>query len=319
MPIQRSAVPLRHLSASDLGIGAEIAIQTHSSNRPDDPSLPDDDALYLEVVALLESYGGIIFTGPPGTSKSWYAAKIGSKLVDDDPDRIRFVQFHPSYQYEDFMQGFVPQTDGEGFRLVDKHFAELARRAGAQRQKTFVLVIDELSRADPGRVFGEALTYIEKSKRDLFFRLASGDDLSIPPNLVVLTTMNPTDRGVDEVDAAFERRFAKIAMEPNVAILRSMLDRNGVPEYLRDRIIIFFRQANALSLVNPQAAIGHTYFNDVRDVASLQSLWDHQLRFLVQKSHQLDRETQESLEAAFEQILEPEVPLKDNGVAEQSG
>lgn len=319
MPIQRSAVPLRHLSASDLDIGAEVAIRTHSSNRPDDPPLPDDDPLYLQVVALLESFGGIIFTGPPGTSKSWYAAKIGSKLADEDKARIRFVQFHPSYQYEDFMEGFVPREDGEGFELVNKHFAKLALCAGAQREKTFVLVIDELSRADPGRVFGEALTYVEKSKRDLPFRLASGRELSIPPNLVVLATMNPTDRGVDEVDAAFERRFAKIAMEPSVTILRSTLENNGVPEELRERIIRFFRQANALALVNPQAAIGHTYFNDVRDVASLQSLWDHQLRFLVQKSHQLDRETQESLEAAFEQVLEPETLSGDDDVAEQSG
>jgi 5-methylcytosine-specific restriction protein B len=317
MPIQRSAAPLRHLSASDLGIGAEMAIRTHSSNRPDDQSLADDDALYIEVVALLESFGGIIFTGPPGTSKSWYAAKIGSKLVANDPDRICFVQFHPSYQYEDFMQGFVPRIDGEGFNLKDKHFVALARRAGAQRQKKFVLVIDELSRADPGRVFGEALTYVEKSKRDLPFLLSSGDELSIPPNLVVLATMNPTDRGVDEVDAAFERRFAKIAMEPSAEILRLTLDKNGVSEYLRDRIIVFFRRANALSLVNPQAAIGHTYFNDVRDAASLQSLWDHQLRFLVEKSHQLDRETQEELEAAFEQVLEP--PPGDDDLALQSG
>jgi 5-methylcytosine-specific restriction protein B len=295
-----------------------MAIRTHSSNRPDDPPLSNNDPLLQEVTALLENFGGIIFTGPPGTSKSWYAAKIGSKLTDEDLDRIRFVQFHPSYQYEDFMQGFVPRSDGEGFHLRNKHFVALSLRASKERDKTFVLVIDELSRADPGRVFGEALTYVEKSKRDLSFWLASGEEFSIPPNLVVLATMNPSDRGVDEVDAAFERRFAKIAMEPSAEILRSTLDHNGVPEYLRDRIIVFFRHVNALSLLNPQAAVGHTYFNDVHDQASLRSLWDHQLRFLVEKSHQLDRETQEELEAAFEQVLEPPPP-GDDDLAELSG
>src|SRR4051794_34038248 len=110
---QRSAEPLRRLSASDLGIGAEPAIKTHSSNRPDDPPLSNDDPLFLSVQALLEQYGGVIFTGPPGTSKSWYAAKIGSKLAGDDESRIRFIQFHPSYQYEDFMQGFVPKENGD--------------------------------------------------------------------------------------------------------------------------------------------------------------------------------------------------------------
>lgn len=317
MSIQRSAVPLRRLSASDLGIGAEVAIRAHSSNRPDDPPLSDDDVVYREVLALLENFGGVIFTGPPGTSKSWYAAKIGSKLVDESLDRIRFVQFHPSYQYEDFMQGFVPKRDGEGFQLMDKHFVELSRHADMERDKRFVLVIDELSRADPGRVFGEALTYVEKSKRDLPFSLASGEEFSIPPNLVVLATMNPFDRGVDEVDGAFERRFAKIAMEPNPDTLRTMLDHNGVPEYLRDRIITFFRRANAHSLTNPQATIGHTYFSDVQDEVSLRSLWDHQLRFLVEKNHRFDREMQDELRAAFDQVLEP--PPGEDDPASQSG
>jgi 5-methylcytosine-specific restriction protein B len=273
--------------------------------------------VYREVVGLLENFGGVIFTGPPGTSKSWYAAKIGSKLAGNDPHRIRFVQFHPSYQYEDFMQGFVPMSNGEGFKLMDKHLVEFSRSADLERDKAFVLVIDELSRADPARVFGESLTYIEKSKRDLPFRLASGEEFSIPPNLIVLATMNPFDRGVDEVDAAFERRFAKIAMEPSPDILRKMLDHNGVPAYLRDRIIVFFRRANAPSLTNPQATIGHTYFIDVRDEVTLRSLWDHQLRFLVEKSYRFDQEMQNELGAAFDQVLEP--PPGDDDLTSQSG
>jgi 5-methylcytosine-specific restriction protein B len=303
--VRRSEMPLRRLSASDLGIGADAAIRTHASNRPDEPSLPDDDPVYLEIVDLLERFAGVIFTGPPGTSKTWYAGRIGTKLVDEDKDRIRFVQFHPSYQYEDFMQGFVPRTDGDGFVFRDKHLVDMARAADGARDKTYVLVIDELSRADPGRVFGEALTYIEKSKRDLPFRLASGEDLAIPPNLVILATMNPFDRGVDDVDAAFERRFAKIAMEPDPDILRTMLERNGLPDELRDRVVVFFRRVNSFSTDNPQSAIGHTYFSDVRDRATLQSLWDHQLRFLIERSHQLDRTTQADLEVAFEQLFEP--------------
>lgn len=301
--VSRSAEPLRRLSASDLGVGAELAIRTHSSNRPDDPPLRDDHPLYLEVRSLLETFGGVIFTGPPGTSKSYYAAKIGNRLAQDE-SRIRFVQFHPSYQYEDFMQGFVPDPDGDGFVLVPKYFVSMCREADEHPDKTFVLVIDELSRGDPGRVFGEALTYVEKSKRGLTFSLASGEDCVVPLNLVILATMNPLDRGVDEVDAAFERRFAKIAMEPDRNILAERLAVNGVPEGLRRRIVGFFDRVNGLASTNPQGTIGHTYFGDVVDEASLRRVWDHQLRFLLEKSYRLDPDTLDGLRASFEQIFE---------------
>ncbi len=311
--IQRSAVPLRRLSASDLGIGPEPAILAHSSNQADDPPLADSDPRLAEVRALLSHSGGVIFSGPPGTSKSWYAAKIGSRLVDEDQSRIRFVQFHPSYQYEDFMQGFVPNETADGFVLRDKHFVSMCRDAELQPAKTFVLVIDELSRGDPGRVFGEALTYVERSKRGLPFQLASGATLAVPPNLVVLATMNPLDRGVDEVDAAFERRFAKIAMDPDRDLLADRLQTNGVPDYLRARVSNFFNKVNGYARTNPQGTIGHTYFWDVRDEATLRSLWEHQLRFLVEKAHRLNPETREELEAAFEHLFEP--PPEDTPVA----
>lgn len=316
-PLER----VRTLTADELGIGAEYAIADHSSSRPDDPGLEDDDPHYLEVISLLDYFGGVIFTGPPGTSKTWYAAQIGTKLVDGDRDRIRFVQFHPSYQYEDFIQGFVPREDGNGFELKEKLFLDLCRRASADGTKRYVLVIDELSRGDPGRIFGEALTYIERSKRGLPFLLASGRASVVPENLVVLATMNPLDRGVDEVDAAFERRFAKIAMDPDRNILQSILDINGVTEPLRRRITGFFDLANGRAKTTPQAAIGHTYFTDVRDEESLWRVWNHQLKFLVDKAYRLDPSARVEIAEAFERIFrstpkesEPNVTQPEPGV-----
>lgn len=303
--VLRSTIPLRQLSAMDLGIGGEPAIQTHSSNQPDDPPLSEHDPRYRETLSLLERFGGVIFSGPPGTSKSWYAAKIGSRLVEEDKERIRFVQFHPSYQYEDFMQGFVPNSKSDGFTMKDKFFVSMCRSAKDDLDRAYVLVIDELSRADASRVFGEALTYVERSKRGLLFDLASGEKLAVPTNLVILATMNPLDRGVDEVDAAFERRFAKIAMEPDRDLLNNRLIENGVPNYLRSRVLTFFDRANGYARTNPQAAIGHTFFWDVTDEPSLRSLWDYQLRFLVEKAYRLDPETNAELERAYEQIFEP--------------
>jgi 5-methylcytosine-specific restriction protein B len=287
-----------------MGVGGLAAIEEHGSNRPDEGSLTDDDPRLLEVAHLLRFYGGVILSGPPGTSKSWYAAKIATKLTDGDGERYRFVQFHPSYQYEDFMQGFVPRKDGTGFELVPKYFVQMCQDAlNDEERRLHILVIDELSRGDAGRVFGEALTYVEKSKRGLPFRLASGDECVVPDNLAIIATMNPLDRGVDEVDAAFERRFAKVAMDPDRDLLRGLLERNGVEDQLLRRIVGFFDRMTGMARTNPHAAVGHTFFADVRDLDSARAVWNYQLRFLVEKAYRLDPVAREEIEAAWARVV----------------
>lgn len=302
MAVQRTQDPVRQLDAETLGIGSSAAMKEHGSNRPDDPPLSRNDPRLAEVRELLKAFGGVIFSGPPGTSKSWFASKIGSALVGD-PARLAFVQFHPSYQYEDFIQGFVPNEEGDGFTMKPKTFLQMCIDATNDPHHTHVLVIDELSRADPGRVFGEALTYIEHSKRGLKFRLASGETAVIPPNLAVLATMNPLDRGVDEVDAAFERRFAKISMEPDAGVLAEFLDRGGVEDMLRRRLLAFFGKVNAQAKRNPLSAVGHTFFIDVEDEQSLQRVWDYQLRFLFEKAYRLDPDGLGEVEADWKRIF----------------
>jgi 5-methylcytosine-specific restriction protein B len=302
--LHRTHDPVRLLDAETLGVGSDVAVGEHGSNRPDDPPLDRDDPRLMEVRELLQTYGGVIFSGPPGTSKSYMANKIGSALAGD-PARKAFVQFHPSYQYEDFVQGFVPNEDGDGFTMKAKIFLQMCIDAAADPEHTYVIVIDELSRADPGRVFGEALTYVEHSKRGLEVELASGQMAVVPPNLVVLATMNPLDRGVDEVDAAFERRFARIAMEPDPAILAEFLQRAGVDETLQRRLRAFFGKVNAQAKRTPLSAVGHTFFIDVEDEASLQRVWDYQLRFLFEKAYRLDPDGLAEVEADWRRIFAP--------------
>lgn len=269
---------------------------------PDPPVIPDDDPHLSAVLELLEHYGGVILTGPPGTSKTWYAEQIALKLTGGDRALVRIVQFHPSYQYEDFVQGYVP-TDGGGFVLRGKHLMELCTLADNRPNRWVVLVINELSRGDPGRIFGEALTYVERTKRGSRFHLASGTELSIPHNLVILATMNPLDRGVDEVDAAFERRFAKIAMDPDAALLERFLAEAGMEEVLRARVLAFFEVANRRARTNPYSAVGHAFFLGIADEAGLRRLWRHQLRFLFQKAYQLDPEGLGEVERAWERVF----------------
>lgn len=281
----RSEEQVTPLTSEELGImpaqQAEVAGEALLPSAIED----DDEMLSLVRQLLEDGYGGIIFTGQPGTGKSWYAAQIAVKLADGDPQRVRPIQFHASYQYEDFVEGYVPQ-EGGGFRLEPKHLLDMCRKAEEAEGELCVLVIDELSRSDPGRVFGEALTYMESTRRGVEFRLASGKVASIPENLVFLTTMNPMDRGVDEVDAALERRFAKIAMDPNRDQLGRFLQDNGMAEDLRNRVLAFFDHLQAHD--NPYCKVGHAYFRSVSDPDSLRRLWNHQLRFHMEKAFRLD-------------------------------
>lgn len=270
--------------------------------------LDETDPTLIRTLDLLETFGGVIFVGPPGTSKSWYALRIARHLTGGMPERLRLVQFHPSYQYEDFVEGYVPATDAagkaDGFRLADKHLLEVAKHALIDPEP-HVVVIDELSRGEPGRIFGEALTYVEKTKRGIPFRLASGTEIRLPRNLVFLATMNPQDRGVDEVDAAFERRFAKIALDPDDVLLSGFLTSSGMPEELRKRVIGFFRAVNSWTDDNPLAALGHTFFVGINGEEGLRRLWDHQLRFLFEKAFRIDREGLRRVQRLWDGVLQP--------------
>lgn len=269
------------------------------SRASEDTPLEAGHPMLEETRELLGLYGGVIFTGPPGTSKSWYARRIGWALVDGDEDRIAFLQFHPSYQYEDFVQGLAPKPEG-GFEPSPRTFLRMCRKAEQDSDRAHAIVIDELSRADPGRVFGEALTYVEKSKRGQRFQLAMDERATwVPDNLVVLATMNPQDRGVDEVDAAFERRFAKIALDPDPELAERFLVENGVDEELRERIVAFFTKVNRDAQRNPLASVGHADLIDVTGAASLEKLWKHQLRFLFEKAYRLDPGAFEEVEREY--------------------
>lgn len=311
--------PIRHLTALDLNlevprqeppssVGAASAVTDEGTVEP---PLPASDDVLARVEALLNEYGGVIFSGPPGTSKSWYARRIGISLVDGDMSRLRFLQFHPSYQYEDFVEGYVPKPHG-GFERKPKHFLEMCDLARARPDARHVLVIDELSRGDPGRIFGEVLTYIERTKRDYKFNLASGEPCIVPRNLVILATMNPLDRGVDEVDAAFGRRFARIRMDPNEELLSFQLIANGMADGLRERVLTFFRSINRYGRTNPHATIGHTYFYECTDESDLERVWDHQLQFIFEKAYELDADGLEAVRQQYDRMIEVSTPRQES-------
>lgn len=277
--------------------------QIPEARKKDFPSeiAADDPILEKTKLLLADGFAGVIFFGPPGTSKSWYARQVAARLVDEDQRRARLIQFHPGYQYEDFMEGYTPTKNGK-FQLTDKVFLNLCDVAARQFPgKICALVIDEFSRCDVGRVFGESLTYLESGKRGIPFRLSSGREIAIPSNVIIIATMNPWDRGVDELDAALERRFARLSLTPNAELLKAILIQNNVEDQLKNNILTFFKLVKDHD--NPLARIGHAYFRGVSDKASLSRLWEHQLSFHFEKAFRLDQAAYEKLRTSWHDLF----------------
>jgi 5-methylcytosine-specific restriction protein B len=311
---------IRPLSLDDLGLQVGNPGHAEPSEESVFEPVPAEDDILVEVkAAIAMGFAGVILSGPPGTGKSWYAKRI-AQTISGNPDNVRIVQFHASYQYEDFMEGFMPK-DGGGFELHKKVFPLLCDDAAELPDETFVLVIDEISRCDVARVFGEALTYMEVDKRGLPCTMASGSVLVVPANLVILATMNPWDKGVDEMDVALERRFAQIDMPPSVPALRKILQDNGADGAFVDRVAAFFD--SVLKIDDEAVHLGHAYFNNCLDEASARRVWDYRLLPFFKKACRLDRDLLQRIRRMWLNVVpEPqqEGPVKaapDGDVADQ--
>lgn len=134
------------------------------------------------------------------------------------------LTFHPSYSYEDFVEGFRPNDTGDGalsLRLADGVFKRVCHAALAQPTKRFLLLVDEINRANLAKVFGELITLLEVDKRGMPVTLPqSKESFCIPPNVYLLGTMNTADRSLKLMDAALRRRFAFLELMPNTEMLR---------------------------------------------------------------------------------------------------
>ncbi|MEU9791935.1 DUF4357 domain-containing protein [Streptomyces sparsogenes] len=191
--------------------------------------LVHDRAWLEEVRELLIDEKQLVLYGPPGTGKTYLAMKLAEHF-GGGPEQVKIVQFHPSYSYEDFFEGFRPVEDPEtrevAFRLTAgplRELADLASREGNRHIPHF-LIIDEINRANLAKVFGELyflLEYREKSVRLTY----SGDDFPLPPNLFVIGTMNTADRSIALVDAAMRRRFAFVELSPRSEPTAGLLAR----------------------------------------------------------------------------------------------
>lgn len=245
-----------------------------------------------------------LFIGPPGTGKTWYAHEIAKKLVNNDKLRYEFVQFHPSFSYDDFVEGYTPRPSSTGnsveYSIKSKHFLKMCDKARSDGSNLYVIVIDELSRGDPSRVFGELLTYIETEYRNKEFSLAySGNKSFIPDNIVIIATANPYDRSVGEMDDALIRRFVLREFLPSSDSLQKHLSSKLVPNDLIYRIIHVF------NLINNKLphGFGHSHFWNIRTEEDFRDLWSSRIQFLLKRAFLFEENSFLKLKSDIEDVF----------------
>jgi hypothetical protein len=228
-----------------------------------------DRSVAEDIMLLWRAKKNIILQGPPGVGKSYAAQRLAFALMGvKDRDRLRFVQFHQSYSYEDFVEGFRPTETG--FKLTPGKFVEFCRQAEGDPDRIYVFIIDEINRGNLSKIMGELMVLIESDKRDKDWAmpLASGRaTFFVPSNVYLLGLMNTADRSLAVVDYALRRRFGFIDLQSNLASpkFREQLLEAGVSD---DLIAIVIDQIGSLNAeivgdvanLGPGFAIGHSFF-----------------------------------------------------------
>lgn len=274
---KKDSVPTREPDPKETDHPASGEMPKHKSVESMAKTLFLDPEWVAEVRDILLDRGQIVLHGPPGTGKTRVARDLAATLAS--PERVDFVQFHPAYSYEDFIEGLRPKLGGGSGSFEIRHgpLRRIAATAAASPNEQHVLIIDELNRANLARVLGELVFTLEYREKPVTLPY-SGDRFSLPKNLLFIGTMNTADRSIALVDSAIRRRFAFFRLAPDCppveGVLADWLDANTPDMGWVDELV---DTANKI-IQSPDHAIGPAFFmrKDLDDLV-LERIWKWQI------------------------------------------
>jgi 5-methylcytosine-specific restriction protein B len=233
-----------------------------------------------------------ILYGPPGTGKTYNTINTAVQIIDGslaltreeikqrfeelkEDGQIEFITFHQSYGYEEFVEGIKADLDSDEIRykLEDGVFKKIALKAQNNKQKNYILIIDEINRGNISKIFGELITLIEPSKRigadeEIRVRLPNSKEIfGVPQNLYIVGTMNTADRSITQIDTALRRRFEFKQMLPKPELLVNedesklvILDENETDTNIDIIELLTAINERIEYIYDSEHTIGHSYF-----------------------------------------------------------
>lgn len=290
-----------------------------------------DEDWIVRVIDALHRRGQIILYGPPGTGKT-FVAKAITEALTTKPDAARRIQFHPSYTYEDFFAGYRPrEKDGQlVFELTQGPLRRISDAARRDPDVTHVLMIDEINRANLSKVFGELYYLLEYRDEPIDLLYAGsgtdgGDTFSLPPNVVIIGTMNTADRSIALLDSAMRRRFSFFELHPDVPPVAGILDRWMAAHPQSVDISALFAELNS-RIRDREDRIGPSHLLRVEDLSrhALEAIWTENLMPLLEERHlgsAVNVHATFSLDVLLEKVSPPaaEAVERDSPTRESSG
>ena len=242
---------------------------------------------YDAIAGLLRTKKNIILQGAPGVGKTYAAKRLAYSMMGvKDASRVMLIQFHQSYSYEDFIEGYRPC--GAGFELVKGAFYSFCKKAADDEENAYFFIIDEINRGNLSKIFGELFMLIESDKRgpkNKLQLLYSRELFYVPRNVHIIGMMNTADRSLAMLDYALRRRFAFVELRP-------AFDSDGFRDYRagldNPRFEALVREVESLNRVIAEDeslgegfCIGHSYFCNMEadscTDATLASIVDYEL------------------------------------------
>ena len=219
---------------------------------------------YETLVNVLKMKKNIILQGAPGVGKTFTAKRLAYSIIGSkNPDRVQMIQFHQSYSYEDFIEGYRPTENG--FTIKKGSFYKFCKLAEDDDENDYFFIIDEINRGNLSKLFGELFMLIEKDKRGIELQLLYSDEnFSVPPNVYIIGMMNTADRSLAMLDYALRRRFSFFTMKPGFNTIGFQTYQDSLKSDAFKKLISCIKQLNSKIAADISLGegfcIGHSYF-----------------------------------------------------------